>query len=108
MEQEHTICNDAQGTTRIRGDYGGTWTFVGDMSQIPDFGDDPVNHPSHYTQGGVECIDAMVSAFGKEAVATFALLNAFKYIWRSDHKGGKEDIEKAVWYLKKYLELKKS
>ena len=81
---------------------------VDTTSPIPDFGDDPVNHPSHYTQGGIECIDAMVSAFGKEAVATYCRINAFKYIWRSDHKGGKEDIEKAAWYLRKYLELKKS
>ena len=66
---------------------------------------DNVRHPAHYTQGGIECIQAMEAAFGKEAVATFAKLNAFKYIWRSDHKGHTEDIEKAVWYLNKYLEL---
>ena len=105
MEQEHTICNDAQGTARIKAGLGDIWMSVDTTSPIPDFGDDPVNHPSHYTQGGIECIDAMVSAFGKEAVATYCRINAFKYIWRSDHKGGKEDIEKAAWYLKKYLEI---
>ena len=105
MEQEHTICNDAQGIVRIKAGFGDTWMFAGDTSQIPDLGDDPDNHPSHYTQGKIECIQAMEAAFGREAVATFALLNAFKYIWRSDHKGGKEDIEKAAWYLRKYLEI---
>ena len=30
--------------------------------------DDPVNHPSHYTGGKVECIGAMEVVFGKEAV----------------------------------------
>lgn len=68
---------------------------------------DNVNHPSHYVQGGVECITAMEATFGKEAVKTFCKVCAFKYIWRSDHKGHTEDIEKAVWYLNKYLELEK-
>lgn len=69
---------------------------------------DNVQHPPHYTQGGIECIDAMISAFGKEAVATFCKLNAFKYNWRSDLKNKTEDIEKAIWYLNKYLELEKT
>lgn len=68
--------------------------------------DNPVSHPSHYTQGGIECIQAMEAAYGKEAVATFCLLNAFKYLWRSEHKNGLEDIKKAEWYLNKYKELR--
>ena len=35
------------------------------------------------------------------------LLNSFKYIWRTYNKNGREDIEKAKWYLDKYLELTK-
>lgn len=65
----------------------------------------PVTHPSHYTQGNIQCIDAMVAAFGKEAVATWCKLNAFKYIWREQHKNGLEDMDKATWYLNKYSEL---
>lgn len=68
----------------------------------------PVNHPSHYNQGNIECIDAMVAAFGKEAVATFCHINAFKYLWRTEHKNGLQDIDKAIWYLNKYKELKAS
>jgi hypothetical protein len=68
-------------------------------------GNNNVSHPSHYTQGGIECIDAMVAAYGKESVSVFCLLNAFKYLWRTEHKNGKEDLEKAIWYLKKRLEL---
>ena len=64
-----------------------------------------VTHPDHYNQGGIECIDAMVSAFGKEATAHFCIINAFKYCWRSEHKNGFEDIDKAIWYLNKYKEL---
>ena len=67
---------------------------------------DQVNHPQHYNSGGIECIDAMEAAFGKEEVASFCKLNAFKYIWRSNHKGKcAEDMEKAEWYIRKYNEL---
>jgi hypothetical protein len=66
---------------------------------------DAVNHPDHYNQGGIECIDAMVSAFGTEAVENFCLINAFKYVWRTQAKNGLEDVEKAIWYLTKYKEL---
>lgn len=64
-----------------------------------------VAHPSHYNQGGIECIDAMVAAYGKEAVEDFCLLNAFKYVWRNRDKNGFEDIDKAIWYLNKIKEL---
>lgn len=64
-----------------------------------------VNHPAHYNDGKIECIEAMESAFGKEEVKTFCKLNAFKYIWRANKKGGEQDIKKAAWYLNKYIEL---
>lgn len=75
-----------------------------DVKEVKE--DNPVTHPSHYTQGDIQCIDAMISAFGKEAVATWCKLNAFKYTWREQHKNGLEDIDKAIWYLNKYKELK--
>ena len=68
---------------------------------------DNVNAPAHYTQGGIECIQAMEAAFGKEAVKIFCKVCAFKYLWRADLKNHTEDIEKAIWYLNKYLELEK-
>jgi hypothetical protein len=66
---------------------------------------DMVNRPPHYTYGKYECIDVMVENFGKEAVQHFCLLNAFKYVWRMNHKNGIEDCRKAWWYLDKYIEL---
>lgn len=66
-----------------------------------------VNHPSHYATGKYECIDVMLEIFGVEAVKTFCLLNAFKYNYRSGRKDGLQDIEKAKWYLEKYIELSK-
>lgn len=71
--------------------------------------DSPVDHPSHYqsmsSKCDIECIDAMRAAFGDYEVAVFCRINAMKYVWRSDSKGGNQDIEKAIWYLKKFLEL---
>jgi hypothetical protein len=61
-----------------------------------------VNHPSHYTQGAIECIDAIKEAtkglFGIEAVCT---ANIIKYVWRWKFKNGLEDLDKASWYLDK-------
>lgn len=60
-----------------------------------------VNHPSHYSNK-FECIEVMEDIFGKEAVDNFCLLNAFKYLWRSKHKGNfQQDIDKAIWYLER-------
>ena len=60
----------------------------------------PVNHPSHYNQGGIECIDAIKAATanltGEEAFCTG---NALKYLWRWKEKNGIEDLDKAIWYI---------
>ena len=66
---------------------------------------DNVNHPAHYESGQFECIDVMVETQGVEAVQDFCICNAFKYLYRHRRKNGKEDIEKARWYINKYLEL---
>lgn len=66
---------------------------------------DPVNHPDHYTQGSIECIDAMIETQGVQAVRDYCICNAFKYIWRHNAKNNDQDIRKAKWYIDKYLEL---
>lgn len=67
-----------------------------------------VNHPSHYCQGDMECIDGLIGAFGRKEVATFCKINAMKYIWRLGHKDDEaQEIGKIKWYLDKYLELTK-
>lgn len=77
-----------------------------DVLKPEDFGAvDNVNHPSHYASGGIECIDAMIAAYGVEAVKAYCKCNAFKYQWRFDKKNGNEDILKAQWYQNKYMEL---
>lgn len=65
-----------------------------------------VEHPQHYNQGNIECIQAMESAFGVESVIDFCICNAFKYLWRSRLKNQSEDLEKAVWYINHALQLR--
>ena len=61
---------------------------------------DPVNHPEHYTAGGIECIDALEAATeGLQGIVAVCAANAIKYIWRFSRKNGAEDIDKAIWYL---------
>lgn len=69
--------------------------------------EDVVNHPNHYTNGGMECIDEMILIFGKEAVANFCLCNAWKYRYRALYKNKEEDMQKSHWYINKYKELSK-
>lgn len=65
-----------------------------------------VDHPSHYNrEGAKECIEEMEMIFGRRAVCTFCLLNAWKYRYRAADKNGKEDLKKSDWYLAKYEEL---
>lgn len=65
-----------------------------------------VDHPQHYNQNGIECIDAMIAAFGQAEVISFCKLNAFKYLWRAEHKNNAlEDLKKAQWYINKSITL---
>jgi len=69
---------------------------------------DNVEHPAHYADScSIECIDAMVIAFGYEDTITYCIINAYKYIWRWKNKNGIEDLKKADWYLDKAEELYK-
>ena len=59
-----------------------------------------VNSPDHYNTGRVEVIDAI-----EDWNLGFNDGNAIKYIARHQHKGESiQDIEKAIWYLKRHLD----
>lgn len=60
---------------------------------------DPVNHPSHYTNGDIECLDAIKAALTPEEFRGFCKGNAIKYVWRERLKGGGQDLAKAGFYL---------
>ena len=65
---------------------------------------DMVNHPSHYTQGGIECIDAIKAAtVGKTGIEAVCVANVIKYLWRYEEKNGPEDVKKARWYLERLI-----
>lgn len=62
---------------------------------------DSVNNPSHYTDGKIEVIDYI-----EDKKLGFCLGNAIKYISRAGKKDKDkeaEDINKAIWYLNRYL-----
>ena len=63
---------------------------------------DPVNHPAHYTDGGIETID-----FIEAKRLGYHLGNVVKYICRAGKKGtnmGMQDLQKARWYLDRAIE----
>ena len=61
---------------------------------------DNINHPPHYQANGMEAID-VIEAFS----LGFHLGNAVKYILRAGKKteNSGEDIQKAIWYLERYV-----
>lgn len=66
---------------------------------------EPVNHPEHYNQGGLEVID-IIDAFTKDCSGSesFYIGNIIKYVCRFKKKNGIEDLKKAQWYLSKLIE----
>lgn len=65
---------------------------------------DPVDHPSHYTQGGIETIDFIRAKLSKEEFVGYCRGNVLKYLSRGPHKGGIEDYRKANVYLEWMIE----
>ena len=68
--------------------------------------EDVVNHPSHYTQGEIECIEVIKYINDKlnmQGYEGYCLGNFIKYIWRCNFKNGWEDIDKAIFYLNELL-----
>jgi hypothetical protein len=62
---------------------------------------DLVNHPAHYTAGGIEVID-----FIEAKKLGYHLSNVIKYVARAPHKGKyMQDLHKAQWYLKRAIQL---
>ena len=63
---------------------------------------DMVNSPPHYNKAGIECIDAICAATDS-GYEYYLQGNIMKYVWRYRYKNGKEDLEKARWYLDKLI-----
>jgi hypothetical protein len=66
---------------------------------VKPYANDMVNHPPHYTAGGIETID-----FIEAKKLGYNLGNVVKYITRSDLKGDRlENLKKAQWYLNREI-----
>ena len=73
-----------------------------EQEQNKEIINDMVNHPSHYTCGKIEVIDA-IEAWG----LNFHRGNAVKYIARAGKKDPTkeiEDLKKAEWYIHREIQ----
>ena len=59
---------------------------------------DPVNHPEHYQQEGIETIDYIRAALGLEGFVAYCAGNALKYVSRPKKGKYAQDLRKAAWY----------
>jgi hypothetical protein len=75
--------------------------FVDGIMEARGRTSDPVN-PSHYKQGGIECIEAIKAATGDGFIG-YVWGNVLKYLWRWPKKGGVDDLKKARWYLDRLI-----
>ena len=101
--------------SKPNGEYEGAWWFQekdlelieGDTPVTPHA--DPVNHPSHYNQSSIECIDAIEAATnGLDGFEGHCTGTSMKYTWRWKFKNGTEDIRKSIWYLEKLLKYEEA
>ena len=88
---QHGVCEhweeDVLSTTEI---------FEGAKKEIEQI-NDPVSHPSHYTEGNIEVIDYI-----EDKEFNFNLGNVVKYVSRAGKKDVNktiQDLEKGAWYL---------
>lgn len=67
--------------------------------------DDNVNHPLHYTNGDIECIDAIKASMTTSEFYGYLKGNVIKYLWRYQLKDDPiQDLKKAQWYLERLIE----
>lgn len=73
---------------------------VEDAQPAPDM----VNHPPHHqSDSGIECIDAIRAALGRDGFVSYCVGNSMKYLWR-DKTDRVEDLRKAAWYLNRAIQ----
>lgn len=116
---DNNIYYSPEGKVSLKGDYDDSCDLVREylgkeveecdlqlqQSKYVQEAEDMVNSPPHYTQGPVECIDAIQSALSPEEFKGYLRGNILKYMWRTNQKGGKQDLEKSLWYLNKLIEV---
>ena len=67
---------------------------------------DIVDHPKHYTQGDIECIQAIRAMLGDQGYLAYCRGQMLKYNWRAMYKGATEtDLRKARWYTEEAVRV---
>ena len=106
-DENNKLCLGLKGmpTTSCKGDIFSCEITDYKEEQLKEINHDNVNHPAHYTAGGIECIDALAAATaGLEGIEAVCTANAIKYLWRWKLKNGVEDLKKAIWYINHLIE----
>ena len=66
---------------------------------------DEITKPKHYTQGKVECLDAIDSMLGESSRIDFYRSQIVKYMWRLRDKGSPlKDVKKARFYIDRLIQ----
>ncbi|MDU0461955.1 DUF3310 domain-containing protein [Staphylococcus ureilyticus] len=78
---------------------------ITEWNAVPEYAEDTVNHPSHYNYGDIEVIDYcdQVCKQYPPELAPY-VFNAIKYLSRANHKNGREDIDKAKYYVQRLFD----
>jgi hypothetical protein len=79
------------------------WNVLG-WEELKEAQSDNVNHPKHYGQGDIECIDYIADFLTYEEYIGYLRGNTAKYLHRWRYKNGLEDLKKAQWYLARLVE----
>ena len=76
-----------------------------EWNAVPEYAEDNVNSPSHYNYGDIEVIDYcdQVCKTYPPQLAPY-VFNAIKYLSRSEFKNGKEDIDKAKYFVQRLFD----
>ena len=101
--ENHYFSDDVEAMYKILfGDVEANFVKVdNDLAKVEE---DLVNHPSHYTSGGIECIDAIAASMTPDEYAGFLKGQVIKYVWRYRLKGKPlEDLKKARFYLERLI-----
>ena len=91
---------------RLRKEYPAIETDKVKSTVLENTTSDPVESPTHYNSGSIECIDAIKESMSEREFRGYLKGNVMKYLWRYDRKvkgKAREDLKKANWYLERLI-----
>ena len=81
----------------------GSTVHVYHFTELMEVEEDLVNHPPHYGDGNIECIDYMEDNMKLSMFLGYLEGNVKKYMHRYRYKNGLQDLHKAQWYLSRLI-----